>query len=215
MPTRKSDPTESPVGVFGQATGRPTWDCLRGLGAPPAHSRRSAIDAVPGSLGGVQEKAPDCRFSFRIRNLAPLPRTDRSTSMPAYLKYFELERSPFEGRAQSKVVLGTRALRDAFKAIRVGLDEARVGPEVGVEVGVEVDVAIEDEAEIPEGEGTENAGALELVQAVSNGAVDAVGADAPMTSHSIDEPDPDGNPGPAWNGATQTRGKRSLRCPAG
>lgn len=43
--------------------------------------------------------------------------------MSAYLKFFELEQSPFEGKAQSKVVLGTRALRDAFKAIRGGLEE--------------------------------------------------------------------------------------------
>jgi len=41
----------------------------------------------------------------------------------AYLKFFELERSPFEGKAQSQVVLGTRALRDAFGTIRSGLDE--------------------------------------------------------------------------------------------
>jgi type II secretory pathway predicted ATPase ExeA len=57
--------------------------------------------------------------------------------MPAYLKYFELKQSPFEGKAQSKVVLGTRALRDAFKAIRDGLEEgsARIcvsgGPGLG------------------------------------------------------------------------------------
>ena len=43
--------------------------------------------------------------------------------MSAYLKFFELEQSPFEGRAQSQVVLGTRALRDAFGTIRGGLDE--------------------------------------------------------------------------------------------
>ena len=57
--------------------------------------------------------------------------------MSAYLKYFELEQSPFEGKAQSKVVLGTRALRDALKAIRGGLAEgsARIcvsgGPGLG------------------------------------------------------------------------------------
>ena len=55
----------------------------------------------------------------------------------AYLKFFELEQSPFEGKAQSKVVLGTRALRDAFAAIRNGLAEgsARIcingGPGLG------------------------------------------------------------------------------------
>ena len=43
--------------------------------------------------------------------------------MSAYLKFFELEQSPFEGKAQSQVVLGTRALRDAFATIRSGLDE--------------------------------------------------------------------------------------------
>lgn len=43
--------------------------------------------------------------------------------MSAYLKFFELEQSPFEGRAQSQVVLGTRALRDAFGRIRTGLEE--------------------------------------------------------------------------------------------
>ncbi|MBW2500618.1 MAG: AAA family ATPase, partial [Deltaproteobacteria bacterium] len=43
--------------------------------------------------------------------------------MPAYLKFFALERSPFEGEAQSGVVLGTKALRAAFEAIRSGLSE--------------------------------------------------------------------------------------------
>ncbi len=43
--------------------------------------------------------------------------------MSAYLKFFALEQSPFEGTAQSQVVLGTRALRDAFGTIRTGLDE--------------------------------------------------------------------------------------------
>ena len=43
--------------------------------------------------------------------------------MPAYLKFFELERSPFEDRAQTQVVLGTKALRNAFVLIRDGLDE--------------------------------------------------------------------------------------------
>jgi len=41
----------------------------------------------------------------------------------AYLKFFELQQSPFDSRAQSKLVLGTRALRDAFAAISAGLDE--------------------------------------------------------------------------------------------
>ena len=41
--------------------------------------------------------------------------------MSAYLKFYELERSPFEGEEQSKVVLGTRALREAFATIRNGL----------------------------------------------------------------------------------------------
>ena len=43
--------------------------------------------------------------------------------MPAYLKFFELERSPFEDKAQTQVVLGTKALREAFALIRDGLDE--------------------------------------------------------------------------------------------
>ncbi|MGB0618814.1 MAG: AAA family ATPase [Myxococcota bacterium] len=43
--------------------------------------------------------------------------------MSAYLKFFELEQSPFEGKAQSQVVLGTRALREAFGTIRSVLDE--------------------------------------------------------------------------------------------
>jgi type II secretory pathway predicted ATPase ExeA len=57
--------------------------------------------------------------------------------MSAYLKFFALERSPFEGAAQSSVVLGTKALRSAFEAIRSGLSEdaARIcvsgGPGLG------------------------------------------------------------------------------------
>lgn len=43
--------------------------------------------------------------------------------MSAYLKFFELEQSPFEGKAQAQVVLGTKALREAFALIRTGLDE--------------------------------------------------------------------------------------------
>lgn len=43
--------------------------------------------------------------------------------MSAYLTFLELEQSPFEGKAQSQVVLGTRALRDAFGTIRSGLEE--------------------------------------------------------------------------------------------
>ena len=43
--------------------------------------------------------------------------------MSAYLKFFELEQSPFEGKAQAQVVLGTRALREAFATIRDGLEE--------------------------------------------------------------------------------------------
>ena len=43
--------------------------------------------------------------------------------MSAYLTFFDLEQSPFEGKAQSQVVLGTRALRDAFGTIRSGLEE--------------------------------------------------------------------------------------------
>lgn len=57
--------------------------------------------------------------------------------MSAYLKFFELEQSPFEGTDQSKVVLGTQALREAFSTIQTGLDEgaSRIflngGPGVG------------------------------------------------------------------------------------
>jgi type II secretory pathway predicted ATPase ExeA len=57
--------------------------------------------------------------------------------MSAYLKFFELEQSPFEGKAQAQVVLGTRALREAFATIREGLEEgaARIclsgGPGLG------------------------------------------------------------------------------------
>ncbi|HEB88652.1 MAG TPA: hypothetical protein ENI85_03695 [Deltaproteobacteria bacterium] len=43
--------------------------------------------------------------------------------MSAYLKFFELEQSPFEGRAQSRIVLGTPALRAAFASIETGLEE--------------------------------------------------------------------------------------------
>ncbi len=57
--------------------------------------------------------------------------------MSAYLKYFELEQSPFEGRASTRVVLGTPALRDALASIEAGLEEgaARIcvsgGPGLG------------------------------------------------------------------------------------
>ena len=43
--------------------------------------------------------------------------------MSAYLKFFELAQSPFEGEGQTQVVLGTRALRDAFASIETGLAE--------------------------------------------------------------------------------------------
>ena len=43
--------------------------------------------------------------------------------MSTYLKYYALERSPFEGQAQSKVVLGTKALRDALATVQAGLAE--------------------------------------------------------------------------------------------
>lgn len=42
--------------------------------------------------------------------------------MPAYLKFFELELSPFEGKAQAQLILGTKALREAFAVIQHGLD---------------------------------------------------------------------------------------------
>ena len=43
--------------------------------------------------------------------------------MSAYLKFFELERSPFDAKAQAQVVLGTRAIRDAFATIESGIAE--------------------------------------------------------------------------------------------
>ena len=43
--------------------------------------------------------------------------------MSAYLKFFEFENSPFDGTTKTQVVLGTKALRAAFGAIREGLDE--------------------------------------------------------------------------------------------
>lgn len=43
--------------------------------------------------------------------------------MSAYLKFFQLEKSPFDTRAQSNLVLGTQALRSAFAEIEAGLSE--------------------------------------------------------------------------------------------
>jgi type II secretory pathway predicted ATPase ExeA len=43
--------------------------------------------------------------------------------MSAYLKFFELEKSPFDTSARSSVVLGTKALRAAYAQIQAGLDE--------------------------------------------------------------------------------------------
>lgn len=43
--------------------------------------------------------------------------------MSAYLKFFQLERSPFDTGPQSSVVLGTRALRDAYAQIEAGIRE--------------------------------------------------------------------------------------------
>lgn len=43
--------------------------------------------------------------------------------MSAYLKFFKLEQSPFQGKAQAQVVLGTKALRGAFAMIQQGLEE--------------------------------------------------------------------------------------------
>ena len=43
--------------------------------------------------------------------------------MSSYLRFFELERSPFDGAGQSQVVLGTKALRAAFGAIQSGLED--------------------------------------------------------------------------------------------
>ena len=43
--------------------------------------------------------------------------------MSDHLRFFALEKSPFEAKGQSQVVLGTRALRDAFAAIQSGLSD--------------------------------------------------------------------------------------------
>jgi len=43
--------------------------------------------------------------------------------LSAYLKFFQLEKSPFESRAQSALVLGTKALRTAFAEIEAGLED--------------------------------------------------------------------------------------------
>ena len=43
--------------------------------------------------------------------------------LSAYLKFFQLECSPFDTGPQSSVVLGTRALRDAYAQIEAGLSE--------------------------------------------------------------------------------------------
>jgi len=43
--------------------------------------------------------------------------------MSAYLKYFQLERSPFDSAERSNLVLGTRAIRGAFQQIEEGLAE--------------------------------------------------------------------------------------------
>jgi hypothetical protein len=39
----------------------------------------------------------------------------------AYLKFFELERSPFDAKAQAQAVPAPRAIRDAFAAIESGI----------------------------------------------------------------------------------------------
>lgn len=41
--------------------------------------------------------------------------------MPAYLKFYQLDHSAFDAESQSKIVLGTKALRDALAAVRSGL----------------------------------------------------------------------------------------------
>jgi MSHA biogenesis protein MshM len=43
--------------------------------------------------------------------------------MESYLKFFELDQSPFDAEGKSGVVLGTEALRKAFREIRQGLEE--------------------------------------------------------------------------------------------
>lgn len=43
--------------------------------------------------------------------------------MSAYLKFYELEKSPFDTESQTNLVLGTRALRSAFAQIEEGLQE--------------------------------------------------------------------------------------------
>ncbi len=57
--------------------------------------------------------------------------------MATYLKFHQLERSPFEGAGSDRLVLATEALRRAYAEIRTGLDEgaARIclggGPGIG------------------------------------------------------------------------------------
>ena len=43
--------------------------------------------------------------------------------MSDHLRFFALEKSPFEGEGQTQVVLGTRAMRDAFAAKQSGLSD--------------------------------------------------------------------------------------------
>ena len=40
--------------------------------------------------------------------------------MSAYLRFFELSQSPFDGKAQTQIVLGTRALWGGLSSIRIG-----------------------------------------------------------------------------------------------
>ena len=57
--------------------------------------------------------------------------------MATYLKYHQLERSPFEGASSDRLVLATEALRRAYAEIKIGLEEgaARIclggGPGIG------------------------------------------------------------------------------------
>ncbi len=74
------------------------------------------------SLLSILKGAPrPVDFSRESDSLALVRESGGNVS--AYLKFFELEQSPFEGKAQSQVVLGTRALREAFGTIRSVLDE--------------------------------------------------------------------------------------------
>lgn len=94
----------------------------------PALGTASRTEFLSNSQGCSNKPLPALKgrpravdFSRESERLALIREPGGSVS--AYLKFFELEQSPFEGKAQSQVVLGTRALREAFGTIRSGLDQ--------------------------------------------------------------------------------------------